>query len=108
MHNILDWRTALDLARLALDPYATVDFSTGHWQSLVGAATTAYFNALGWTPAILLGLPFARSGTCGELITHPLWADSHPAISQAESSASANGVMQFRSKSLFELVRRPF
>src|SRR5713101_2897346 len=58
-HNILDWRMALDLVRLALDDSASIGFSTSHWRTLVGSATTAYFNALGWTPATFGGLPAA-------------------------------------------------
>src|SRR6266550_6674364 len=42
-HNILDWRLGLDLARLALDPNAPVDFTIAYWQSLATTAATAYF-----------------------------------------------------------------
>jgi hypothetical protein len=31
-HNILDWQLGLDLARLALDPNAQIDFSVSYWQ----------------------------------------------------------------------------
>lgn len=31
-HNILDWRLGIDLARLALDPHAPIDFAVGYWQ----------------------------------------------------------------------------
>ena len=37
-HNILDWRLGLDLARLALDPSAPIDFSVSYWQGLDAAA----------------------------------------------------------------------
>ena len=45
-HNILDWRMAIDLARLALDANSPVDFTTAHWQSLVALAAPPYFRAL--------------------------------------------------------------
>jgi DEAD/DEAH box helicase domain-containing protein len=106
-HNILDWRMALDVARLALDGNAPVDFTTSHWQPLVAAATPPYFHALGWTATTFGGLPAARSGGRGELIVHPLWADLHPAIVQARAEASIAGVT-LQKKTVFELVRRPF
>ena len=107
-HCILDWRLAVDMARLALDSIAPVDFTTPHWQPLVAAATTPYFNALGWAPTTLGGLPAARSGSQGEFIVHPLWSDLHPSVLQARTEASATGITQPQPKTLFELVRRPF
>ena len=107
-HNILDWRLALDLARLALDFNAPVDFTTPYWQPTVESAARPYFQALGWTPTLLGGLPAARSGIRGEVVVHPLWADNHPTTLQARNEASALGVTQAQPKTLFELVRRPF
>ena len=107
-HNILDWRLALDIARLALDAHAPVDFTTTHWQPLVTTATTSYFNALGWTPAAFGGLQAARSAARGELVVHPLWANTHPDILRAERGALVAGITELHSKTLFELVRRPF
>jgi hypothetical protein len=107
-HNILDWRMALDVARLALDGNAPVDFATAHWQPLVAAATPPYFHALGWTASAFGGLPAARSGNRGELIVHPLWAAVHPGVLQARAEASTAGITQLQTKTLFELVRRPF
>lgn len=107
-HCILDWRLAVDLARLALDSNAPIDLAQPHWQALVAPATASYFNALGWTSTTFGGLPAARSGTRGELIVHPLWASTHPAILQARGDASTAGITQLQTKTLFELVRRPF
>jgi hypothetical protein len=107
-HCILDWRLALDVARLALDSAALVDFTTPYWQPLVTAATTSYFNALGWAATTFGGLPVARSGSRAELVVHPLWANSHPTVLQARAEAATGGIMQFQPKTLFELVRRPF
>lgn len=107
-HCILDWRLAVDMARLALDANAPVDFTTPHWQPLVASAPPPYFQALGWTPTSFAGLPAARSGTRGEFIVHPLWAETHPTIAQARVEAAAVGVTQLTPKTLFALVRRPF
>jgi ATP-dependent helicase YprA (DUF1998 family) len=108
-HNILDWRMALDLARVALDSTTPVDLETPHWQPLVAVATSPYFNALGWVATTFGGLPVARSGSRAELIVHPLWAENHPTVMQARAEATIAGITQFEPpKTLFELVRRPF
>jgi hypothetical protein len=107
-HNILDWRLAIDLSRLAVDVSASVIFSAPHWQSLVVSAPPPYFRALGWNATVLAGLPAARSGRRGEFIVHPLWAGDHPTEVRAHSEALASGITEPRRKTSFELVRRPF
>jgi hypothetical protein len=55
-HNILDWRLGLDLARLALDSNANIDFSVPYWQGADAAAAGPYFAAMpGWQRFILGG-----------------------------------------------------
>ena len=108
-HCILDWRLAMDMARLALDTNAPVDLTVPYWQPLVAAVTTPYFNALGSTPASFGGLSAARFGARAELIVHPLWAANHPTVLRARAEATAAGITQFQTpKTLFNLVRRPF
>ncbi len=107
-HNILDWRMALDLTHLALDASQPVDFAAPHWLPLVSGATSAYFRALGWTATTFGGLPVAYLGSKGELVVHPLWANTHPSILLARQEALIAGVTDLRVKTLFELVRRPF
>jgi hypothetical protein len=106
-HNILDWRMGLDVAKLALNANALVDFTASHWQVLP-AASNAYFGALGWTVLSLAGLPAARSGSSAEVIVHPLWSDFHPQWIQARTEAQANGINHLEPKTLFEVLRRPF
>ncbi|MFH1717708.1 MAG: DEAD/DEAH box helicase [Planctomycetota bacterium] len=110
-HCILDWRLAVDMARLALDANAPVDLTTPYWQPLFASAAPSYFQTLqpsGWTPAMFGGLPAARSGAHGEFIVHPLWADQHTTIIQACNEATAAGITQLQPKTLFELIRKPF
>jgi len=107
-HCILDWRLAVDMARLALDANVPVDLDLPHWRPLVASATPTYFQALGWTMRNFAGLPGARSGSQGDFAVHPLWATNHPAAADARNEALAAGVVQPNAKTLFELVRRPF
>ncbi|HAM32565.1 MAG TPA: helicase [Deltaproteobacteria bacterium] len=107
-HCILDWRMAFDVARLALNSNAPVDFTEPHWLPLVASVIPPYFQALGGTETTFGGLRAVRSGLRGEIVLHPLWSDSHPRLRQARAEAQANGVNQLQPKTLFELLRRPF
>lgn len=111
-HNILDWRLGLDLARLALDPNAPIDFSVSYWQGIDAAAANSYFAAMpGWHPATIGGLQAGRRGNHVEIITHPLWSTDPnflcPQLATAYAQAMAAGC-QVTMKSVFEVLRRPF
>jgi hypothetical protein len=112
-HNILDWRLGLDLARLALDPNAPIDFTVSYWQSLATSAATAYFAAQPqWQFLTLAGVPAGQRGPTVEIIVHPLW-DTTPnsfctQLSAAYAQAQAAGAQQIGFKSIFEVLRRPY
>ena len=111
-HNILDWRLGLDLARLALDPNAPIDFSVPYWQGLDASAARTYFAAIpGWQPTMFGGLHAGRRGNQVEIITHPLWITdpnyAGPQLAAAYAEAVAAGC-QVGMKSIFEVLRRPF
>ena len=112
-HSILDWRLGLDLARLALDPTALIDFTVAYWRGLDAVAATPYFAAMpGWQHVTFAGLQAGRRGNQVEIITHPLWdCDPKrfvPQLVAAESQATAAGCQRLRLKSVFEVLRRPF
>jgi hypothetical protein len=111
-HAILDWRLGLDIARLALDPGAPIDFTVPYWQGLDAAVASPYFAARpGWQQMTIAGLQAGRRGNVVEIITHPLWdCDPNrfgPQLAAAHAQAIAGG-NQVRFKSLFEVLRRPF
>ena len=111
-HSILDWRLGLDVARLALDPNAAVDFSPAYWQGLDVLATNQYHAALpGWDRTVFGGLQAVRRGAVAEIVVHPLWDldlnNLTPQLANARAQANAAGC-QVRFKSIFELLRRPF
>jgi ATP-dependent helicase YprA (DUF1998 family) len=111
-HNILDWRLGLDLARLALDPAAPIDFSVSYWQGLDAAAARPYFAAMpGWQQVTFGGLQAGRRGNQVEIVTHPLWNTdpnfAGPQVATAYAQAVAAGC-QVTMKSIFEVLRRPF
>lgn len=111
-HNILDWRLGLDLARLALDANALIDFSVSYWQGSDAAAAAPYFAAMpGWQRLTYGGLQAGRRGNQVQIITHPLWSTEPnyfgPQIAAAYAEAMAAGC-QVTQKSIFEVLRRPF
>ena len=111
-HPILDWRLGLDVARLALDPNAPIDFTVPYWKELDAAVAAPYFAAMpGWKPKTFAGLPAGSRANVVEIITHPLWNTDPsrfgPQLAAAHAQAVAAG-NQVRFKSLFEVLRRPF
>src|SRR5262249_40298212 len=73
-HNILDWRLGLDVARLALDPAAQIDFSVPYWRGIDAAAAATYFAAMpNWQRASYAGVEGGFRGSQVQLIAHPLW-----------------------------------
>jgi len=111
-HNVLDWRLGLDLARLALDPAAPIDFQVPYWQGVDTAAAGPYFAAQpNWQPFVLAGLHAARRNNRVVIITHPLWntdpVQMGPNLAAACTQATAAG-LHVTCKSVFEVLRRPY
>jgi hypothetical protein len=112
-HNILDWRLGLDLARLALDPNAPIDFTVTYWQNLATSAAAAYFAAQSqWQFITLAGVPAGRRGTDIEIIVHPLWSTTPTnfcaQLAAAYTQAQAAGAQVIVFKSIFDVLRRPY
>lgn len=112
-HNILDWRIAFDLSRLALDANATIDFSVSYWQGLDQVAASPYFKAVDLQRTQFAGLEVGQDGKYAEIIVHPLWdCDNHnnfvPQLASAHAQAMAVGASDIKCKSVFEILRRPY
>jgi DEAD/DEAH box helicase domain-containing protein len=110
-HSILDWRLGIDLARLALDPAAAIDFTPSYWAGIPALAVQRLHAALPGSSLVqFAGLPAVQSGPRAVIAAHPLWdvrpGTLHPALAAAQAAASAAGVAsEFRST--FMLIRRP-
>jgi DEAD/DEAH box helicase domain-containing protein len=112
-HPLLDWRTALDMAWLALDPSRQVDLTSPWWAPLVARAAVPYFQGLNLTPTTLGGLPAGTSAVTNEalILTHPLWdrdrANFRPNVAAAAADAERRG-FRWELRSIFRAVRFPY
>ncbi len=112
-HPLLDWRLALDMARLALDPHAAMDLSQVYWRTLIDEIVPAYLQGLNYTHIGLAGLPAGRDPATGEvvIITHPLWdhepSNFRPEVANAVAEAEAQGC-KWKLCTLFRAVRFPY
>jgi len=119
-HGLLDWRLALDMARLADSQDAILDLdspwhgSANPWLKLVDGPDSLVSKTLarlGYGPPqqfdSLTGYVHARHGRV-LIVRHPLWEDDHPRWQPAEWSArAANPAADIRPVNPFRVLRRP-
>ncbi len=112
-HPLLDWRTALDMAWLALDPSRPIDLAAPWWAPLVTRIAAPYFHGLNLVPTTLGGLPAGTSAVTNEalILTHPLWdrdrANFRPDVAAAVADAERQG-LRWDLRSIFRAVRFPY
>ncbi len=112
-HPLLDWRTAIDMTRLALDPGAQIDLATSWWAPLVARVAIPYFRGLNLTPTTLAGLPAGTTAATKEaiILTHPLWdtdpVNFRPDVAAAVAEAERQGLTPVL-RSVFRAVRFPY
>ena len=110
-HSILDWRLALDLARLALEPEAMIDFTPSYWSGMPEFAACRLHEALSGSQLRTYGgLPSVSFGRQATIVSHPLWdireGNLHPTLAVAAAEATSDGRTP-RFMSTFMLIRRP-
>jgi hypothetical protein len=112
-HPLLDWRIALDMAWLALDPSRPIDLNVSWWAPLVGRVAVPYFQGLNLTPTTFGGLPAGTTPGTNEahILTHPLWdrdrANFGPNVAAAVADAEGQG-FRWELRSIFRAVRFPY
>jgi hypothetical protein len=112
-HTILDWRLGLDMARLAIDSTAQIDFSQDYWADLLRRQAPPYLEAFEFQTEVLdgvyCGLDEARAEAV--ILTHPLWdrnsANYCEKLSDAIATLETRG-LQPRCISVFRALRFPF
>jgi DEAD/DEAH box helicase domain-containing protein len=112
-HPLLDWRTAVDMVRLALDPDAQVDLQYSYWATLVDRIAGPYFDGMGLARASFAGLEAGldQMNNQAVILTHPLWdsdrsnlrSDVAAAVAEAERAG-----MHAHLQSVLRAVRFPY
>ena len=112
-HPLLDWRLAIDMVNLALDPGAPIDLHRPHWKGLVDRIAPTYYNSLNYTPVKLAGLPAGHDSGDDRVVIfiHPLWdkqsRNFHRDLATAVALAETQG-WTWELKTVFEAVRVPY
>ena len=75
VHHLLDWRLGLDLARLAHDPKAKIDFTTSYWIDYINITIKNVLVKHGYTVELCDGT-LTGTDPYGEnyCLVHPLWS----------------------------------
>lgn len=112
-HPLLDWRTGLDMVRLALDSAADIDLRHTYWATLVARVTGPYFTGLGLVPTTLAGLEAGidRHTNSAVVLTHPMWDTDHGNLRSDVAAAVAEGEragLTVRLHSILRAVRFPY
>lgn len=118
-HGLLDWRLALDMARLVSNPLSVVDLNSSWgnfqnpWLNLVQNPIAAVLNRLGYGPAVQFGTLTGyvhqnRQRQTIRILRHPLWNDDHPEWMVAVADAQTQYPnYQVESANPFMVLRRP-
>jgi hypothetical protein len=115
-HNLLDWRLAVDMAQLALNPAVPLLLSSPRWNRVADlAAVTLEAARPGYSRTVLGGLPALTDGTEAVIVTHPLWRTDRAAVGpelaaawdEAERNRGLRVDPQRSFISVFEALRRP-
>jgi ATP-dependent helicase YprA (DUF1998 family) len=115
-HNLLDWRLAVDMAQLALDPAVPLLLSSPRWSRVADlAAVTLEAARPGFSRTLFGGLPALTDGTEAVIVTHPLWLTDRtavgPELAAAWDDAERNHGLRVDPQrsfiSVFEALRRP-
>lgn len=76
-HSQLNWRIALDLAELANNSSAVIDFASAHWATYLDEILlTTLENKLGGERRIFSGVHGIVTPKSTYIITHPLWKEA--------------------------------
>jgi hypothetical protein len=114
-HSLLDWRLALDMAALALDPAASITLASPLWTSAADRAAVTLNAARPAQQRLeIAGLPALTDGRTATIVTHPLWLTETghrgPELTAAwNEAAQVHGLTMTDASfvSVFKALRRP-
>ena len=115
-HTLLDWRLAVDMARLALDPLEPLSLASPWWSGVADVAARTLEGARpAYTRTVIADLPAVSDGSEVIVVTHPLWQKGReapgPEIAAAWDEAERIHGLRVEPESsfmsVFEALRRP-
>lgn len=112
-HPLLDWRLALDMVWLSLDPGTPIDLETPTWKPMVEQVADSYFRGLNLEAALFGGLPAGVDPSKKEVVImiHPLWdvamSNFRPEVARAVREAERQN-LKWQLRSIFRAVRFPY
>lgn len=100
IHNIIDWRLGLDLARLSDNPNADIEFGVDYWIEYIDTVIINRIRKQGFTTQKISNNIIIFSDEQGiYLLTHPLWSDDY--IKRIESELGSKIIP----KSVYDLSK---
>jgi hypothetical protein len=118
-HSLLDWRLALDMARLVSNASSVVDLNSSWgnfqnpWLNLVQSPIPATLQRLGYGSPVQFGtltgyVQQNRQRRTIRILRHPLWNDHHPEWIAAVADAQVqHPAYQVEPANPFMVMRRP-
>ena len=114
-HNLLDWRLAMDMATLALDPHVALSVTSPRWHRVADLAAVTLEGARPrYRRTTVAGLHAVTDGTEVIVVTHPLWLTDPTQrcteLAAACADAAGRGLQidpVHGFVSVFEALRRP-
>lgn len=109
-HSLLDWRLAIDMARLALNAEEPITLSSQLWSTVANVAARTLASARpNFHIVKFANIPAITDDKEAIIVTHPLWASdrAHLAPEFADACVEAEKKYKLRFVSVFEALRRP-
>ena len=76
VHGLLDWRLGLDIAKLADNDTAMIDFSAVYWEGHLNKTIRSILTSRGYTVTATEGTLRATNDEGNDIVViHPLWSD---------------------------------
>lgn len=112
-HSLLDWRLAIDMARLALDENASITLLSPLWSQVADMAALTLANARpGFKQTRFADIPAIVNNGEVIIVTHPLWVSecaqlAPDLLAACNEAKQIHGLQISRFISVFEALRCP-
>ncbi len=107
LHSVLDWRLALDVARLAAGENEGFDLQSELWWQVADRATAQLARLFGGVSGRNRGVwRIEVEGRLDLVLHHPLWSAAHPELERLAEEAGRS-LEELGRCNIFDALRRP-